>query len=57
MCAFNRVNNTYACENRRLMNDILKGELDFQGFIVSDWTATRSTVPSANNGLDVNMPG
>ena len=30
MCAYNRVNQTYSCENRRLLNDILKEELDFQ---------------------------
>ena len=30
MCAYNRVNGTYSCENRRLLNDILKEELDFQ---------------------------
>jgi len=30
MCAYNRVNGTYSCENRRLVNDILKEELDFQ---------------------------
>jgi beta-glucosidase-like glycosyl hydrolase len=30
MCAYNRINQTYSCENRRLLNDILKEELDFQ---------------------------
>jgi beta-glucosidase len=30
MCAYNRVNQTSACENRHLLNDILKEELDFQ---------------------------
>jgi beta-glucosidase len=30
MCAYNRVNQTFSCENRHLLNDILKEELDFQ---------------------------
>lgn len=30
MCAYNRVNQTGACENRHLLNDVLKEELDFQ---------------------------
>ncbi|KIM83540.1 glycoside hydrolase family 3 protein [Piloderma croceum F 1598] len=57
MCAYNRVNQTSACENRRLLNDILKEELDFQGFVLSDWAAVVSLYPSVMNGADVNMPG
>ena len=37
MCAYNRINNTYACENSYLLNYLLKAELSFQGFVVSDW--------------------
>ena len=42
MCGYNRANQTYLCENRRLMNDVLKEELDFQVsdrvfFIVHWW--------------------
>ncbi|KII87088.1 glycoside hydrolase family 3 protein [Plicaturopsis crispa FD-325 SS-3] len=57
MCAYNRVNQTYSCENRRLLNDVLKEELDFQGFALSDWAATESLYDAVFNGLDVNMPG
>ena len=56
MCSYNRVNNTYACENSKTMNGILKGELDFQGFVVSDWGGQHAGVDSANAGLDVTMP-
>lgn len=38
------------------MNGILKGELDFQGFVVSDWDGQHSGAGSANAGLDVTMP-
>ncbi|KAK9786720.1 putative Cel3e-like protein [Seiridium cardinale] len=56
MCSYNRVNNTYACENSKLMNGILKTELAFQGFILLDWNAQHN-LNSANAGLDMLMPG
>ncbi|GAA5799375.1 hypothetical protein HPULCUR_004789 [Helicostylum pulchrum] len=57
MCSYNKINGVYACENDYTLNTILKGELDFKGFVCSDWIATMSTVNAANNGLDMNMPG
>ncbi len=52
MCAYNRVNGIYACESSRLLNDILKSEWGFKGWVMSDWGATHSTAQSANAGLD-----
>lgn len=52
MCAYNKVNGIYACENSRLLNDILKSEWGFKGWVISDWGATHSTVLAANAGLD-----
>lgn len=57
MCSYNQVNNSYACGNSKLLNGILKDELGFQGFVVSDWLAQRSGVASALAGLDISMPG
>jgi beta-glucosidase len=57
MCSYQMVNNTYACENSKLINGILKDELGFQGFVQSDWLAQRSGVNSAIAGLDMSMPG
>ncbi|KAF2418675.1 beta-glucosidase [Tothia fuscella] len=57
MCSYNQVNNSYACQNSKLMNGILKDELGFQGFVQSDWLAQRGGVASALAGLDVTMPG
>ena len=57
MCSYNRVNQTYACEDRRLLDEILKKELGFQGYVVSDWFAVHSGAKSINAGLDMNMPG
>lgn len=57
MCSYNQVNNSYACQNSYLNNYLLKGELGFQGFIVSDWGAQHAGVSSALAGLDMTMPG
>ena len=57
MCSYQKVNATYACENSKLLNGILKDELGFQGFVQSDWLAQRSGVLSALGGLDMSMPG
>jgi beta-glucosidase len=56
MCSYSAINGPFACENGPLQNTILKGEWGFPGFITSDWGATHSTVASANNGLDMEMP-
>ena len=39
------------------MNYLLKEQLGFKGFIMSDWWATHSTENAANSGLDMTMPG
>ncbi|KAM0345488.1 hypothetical protein ACHAPU_006415 [Fusarium lateritium] len=57
MCSYNQVNNSYACQNSKLLNGLLKDEMGFQGFVMSDWLAQRSGVASALAGLDMSMPG
>ncbi len=57
MSAYNLVNGAYCGENRHLLSDILDGDWAFDGFVESDWVfGTRSTVPSALAGLDIEMP-
>ncbi|KAF7936911.1 hypothetical protein EAE99_002260 [Botrytis elliptica] len=57
MCSYNRFNSSYACENQVLLTGLLKNELDFQGYVVSDWAAQKTTTGSANAGMDMAMPG
>jgi beta-glucosidase len=57
MCSYNKGNNSYACQNSHLLNYILKGELGFQGFVMSDWSAQHAGVASTLAGLDMTMPG
>src|SRR3954447_1093583 len=56
MCAYNRVNDDWACANHHLLTDVLKREWGFQGAVVSDWQAQHDTVDGLRNGLDVEMP-
>ena len=55
MGAYNLVNGEQCCESKRLLDDILRDEWGFRGFVVSDWSAVKRTVPSARVGLDVEM--
>ncbi len=56
MGAYNKVNGTYCCQNDELLNQILKKDWGFKGFVTSDFGAVHSTVPSALAGLDLEMP-
>ena len=57
MCAYNRVNGDYACENGYLLNDVLKKAWDYKGWVMSDWGADHSTVKAALAGFDQEQPG
>ncbi|KAK9369477.1 glycosyl hydrolase family 3 N terminal domain-containing protein [Lipomyces kononenkoae] len=57
MCSYNRLNSSYSCQNSKALNGILKEELGFQGYVMSDWGAVHAGVATAEAGLDMNMPG
>jgi beta-glucosidase len=57
MCAYNRVNGQYSCENKYLLTDVLKKDWNFKGFVSSDWQGTHSTVKASAAGLDHEEPG
>jgi beta-glucosidase len=56
MCAYVKTNGIYSCENPEILNVYLRKELHFDGWIMSDWGATHSTVGSIKGGLDQEMP-
>jgi beta-glucosidase len=56
MCAYVKTNGVYSCESSHLLQDLLKKQLGFEGWVMSDWGATHSTADSANHGLDQEMP-
>lgn len=56
MCAYNQLGGVFACENPNTLGD-LKNQMGFTGWVMSDWSATHSTVAAAQAGLDMEMPG
>jgi beta-glucosidase len=57
MAAYNKVNGSPMTENVRLLRDVLKNEWGFDGVVISDWSAARSTHATAAATLDLSMPG
>ncbi len=57
MAAYNRLNGTYCCDNKKLLTDILRREWGFQGIVVSDWGATNDRAAGISAGMDLEMPG
>ena len=55
--SYNRVNEEYVSDSRRLVEDILRNEWGFSGLVISDWYGTYSTTPALKAGLDLEMPG
>ncbi len=56
MCSYNAVNGDFACENKYLLTEVLKGDWKYPGFVVSDWGGTHSTVKASHAGLDNEEP-
>ncbi len=56
MTSYNRMNGVYCAENRDLLQNILRDEWGFEGFVVTDWFAGFTTEGAANAGLDLEMP-
>ena len=57
MAAYNRLHGIHCSEHERLLTTILRDEWGWDGVVISDWFATRSTVGAALGGLDLEMPG
>lgn len=57
MSSYNKLNGIYTAENRWLLTQVLRGDWGFDGVVMSDWFGARSTAPTVNAGLDLEMPG
>src|SRR5215218_9768563 len=55
MCSYNLAFGKHVCENKELLDGILRDQWRFDGFVTSDWGATHSTAPTANAGMDLEM--
>lgn len=56
MCSYNRINGVYSCENKWLLNGILREEWGFEGLVMTDWGAMNQRIPALKAGLDLEMP-
>jgi beta-glucosidase len=56
MCAYNKVNGTYASQHHWLLTEVLREEWGFDGLVVSDWGAVHDRVTALAAGLDLEMP-
>ncbi len=57
MCSYNKINGTYASENKYLLTDILRDEWGFEGYVMTDWGAVSDRAEGIRAGLDLEMPG
>lgn len=57
MSSYNQVNGEWAGQNAWLLKDVLRGELGFQGCIMSDWSSVYDTEKVIKNGVNTEMPG
>lgn len=56
MCSYNRINGSHGCQNSYTQNGLLKTELAFQGFVLSDYGALHTGIAAANAGMDAVTP-
>lgn len=56
MTSYNEVNGSYASENKHLITEILRGEWQYDGLVVTDWGGCSSAVAETRCGTDLEMP-
>lgn len=57
MCAYNALNGTFCSENKELLKEILREKWGFDGFVVTDWGASKNRAKGIQAGVDLEMPG
>ncbi|WP_207124205.1 beta-glucosidase [Actinocatenispora comari] len=56
MCAYPRINGTYACQHRYLLHEVLRGQWGFDGFVQSDFDAAHDPLAAVAAGMDLELP-
>jgi len=56
MCSYNKINDTYASDNKYILTDILKEEWGHTGLVVTDWGACNDRVKGIQAGMELEMP-
>ena len=55
MGAYNKVNGYHCCENKQLLDKVLREEWGFDGAVISDWGGVHLTKEAAECSLDLEM--
>ena len=55
MGAYNLLHGVHCCQDKYLLNEVLRDEWGFDGFVVSDWGGVHDTKEAAEAGMDVEM--
>lgn len=55
MGAYNKLNGEFCCTSKKLLNDVVRKEWNYDGAIISDWGGTHDTVEAAESALDIEM--
>lgn len=55
MGAYNKINGYHCCENKNLLDLVLRGEWGFDGTVISDWGAVHKTKEAAQCSMDMEM--
>jgi len=56
MCSYNKLNGEFACGNEQLLEQVLRKQMGFKGFVTSDWGGVHSA-QYIKRGMDMEMPG
>lgn len=56
MTSYNQVNGVYANENPHLLRDILRGEWEYDGIVITDWGGSNDHIKGVAAGSDLEMP-
>ena len=56
MNSYNRLNGTYAAENKWLLTDVLRDDWGYEGVVITDWGAENERVPGLIAGQEIEMP-
>lgn len=56
MCSYNKINGVFASENEWLLDQVLRKEWGYEGYVMSDWGAVNERVPGLRAGLELEMP-
>jgi beta-glucosidase len=57
MASYNKINGTFASEDKWLLTEVLRKDWGFDGLVMTDWGATNERVEGIKAGLDLDMPG